>query len=81
MSWGAQNRSKDAKTPSTPRGRSENPEPDCCPVQPQDIFSYFLFLAPKLHALSYMLSPLCRPVNAWAVNLFLPNLGFGRLVV
>jgi hypothetical protein len=22
----------------------------------------------------------CRPINAWAVNLFLPNLGFGRLV-
>jgi hypothetical protein len=27
-----------------------------------------------------MVSPLCRPVSAWAVNLFLPNLGFGRLV-
>jgi hypothetical protein len=34
MSWGAQNRSKDAKTPSTPRGRSEKPELDCRPVQP-----------------------------------------------
>jgi hypothetical protein len=33
MSWRAQSRSKDAKTPSTPRGRSENPEPDCCPIQ------------------------------------------------
>jgi hypothetical protein len=31
-------------------------------------------------AVVYMVSPLCRPVNAWAVNLFLPNLGFGRLV-
>jgi hypothetical protein len=37
-------------------------------------------VAPKLHALSYMMSPLCRPVSAWAVNLFLPNLGVGRLV-
>jgi hypothetical protein len=34
MSWGAQNQSKDAKTPSAGRGMSENPEPDCCPVQP-----------------------------------------------
>ena len=28
MSWGAQNRSKDAQTPSGLRGRSENPELD-----------------------------------------------------
>jgi hypothetical protein len=34
MSWGAQNRSKDAKTPSAGRGMSENPKPDCCPIQP-----------------------------------------------
>jgi hypothetical protein len=34
MSWGAQSRSKDAKTPSAGRGMSENPELDCCPVQP-----------------------------------------------
>jgi hypothetical protein len=34
MSWGAQNRSKDAKTPSGSRGRSENPEPGLWPVQP-----------------------------------------------
>jgi hypothetical protein len=33
MSWGAQNRSKDAKTPSGSRGRSEKPELDRCPVQ------------------------------------------------
>jgi hypothetical protein len=34
MSWGAQNRSKDAKTPSGSRGRSEKPELDLWPVQP-----------------------------------------------
>jgi hypothetical protein len=34
MSWGAQNRSEDAKTPSGSRGRSQKPEPDCCPIQP-----------------------------------------------
>jgi hypothetical protein len=34
MSWGAQIRSKDAKTPSVGRGMSQNPEPDCRPVQP-----------------------------------------------
>ena len=34
MSWGAQNRSKDAKTPSAGRGMSEKPELDCRPVQP-----------------------------------------------
>jgi hypothetical protein len=34
MSWGAQNRSKDAKTPSVSRGRSKKTEPDCFPIQP-----------------------------------------------
>ena len=37
MSWRAQNRSKDAKTPSVTGVRSQNPELDCCPVQPYDI--------------------------------------------
>jgi hypothetical protein len=35
MSWGAQNRSKDAKTPSVGRGMSENPEQGLWPVQPK----------------------------------------------
>ena len=34
MSWGAQNRSKDAKTPSVGRAMSDKPELDRCPVQP-----------------------------------------------
>jgi hypothetical protein len=34
MSWGAQNRSKDAKTPSVAGVRSDKPELDCCPIQP-----------------------------------------------
>jgi hypothetical protein len=34
MSWGAQNRSKDAKTPSASRGRSDKPEPGLWPIQP-----------------------------------------------
>jgi hypothetical protein len=34
MSWRAQNRSEDAKTPSAGRGMSEKPELGCCPVQP-----------------------------------------------
>jgi hypothetical protein len=34
MSWGAQNRSKDANTPSVAGVRLIKPEPDCCPVQP-----------------------------------------------
>jgi hypothetical protein len=34
MSWGAQNRSKDAKTPSAGRAMSEKPELDSWPVQP-----------------------------------------------
>jgi hypothetical protein len=34
MSWGAQNRSKDAKTPSAGRGMSEKPEPGLWPIQP-----------------------------------------------
>jgi hypothetical protein len=34
MSWRAQNRSKDAKTPSEALAMSKTPEPDCCPIQP-----------------------------------------------
>jgi hypothetical protein len=34
MSWGAQNRSKDAKTHSAGRAMSEKPELDLWPVQP-----------------------------------------------
>jgi hypothetical protein len=34
MSWGAQNRSEDAKTPSGSRGRSDKPELDLWPVHP-----------------------------------------------
>jgi hypothetical protein len=34
MSWGAQNRSKDAKTPSASRGRSRKPKPALCGIQP-----------------------------------------------
>jgi hypothetical protein len=35
MSWGARNRSKDAKTPSAGLAMSQKPELDCRPVQPQ----------------------------------------------
>jgi hypothetical protein len=34
MSWRAQNRSKDAKTPSASRGRSRKPKPALCGIQP-----------------------------------------------
>jgi hypothetical protein len=34
MSWGAQNRSKDAKTPSVGLAMLIKPEPVSCPVQP-----------------------------------------------
>jgi hypothetical protein len=34
MNWGAQNRSKDAKTPSAGLAMSKNPEPGLWPVQP-----------------------------------------------
>ena len=34
MSWGAQNRSEDAKTPSVAGVRLIKPELDCCPIQP-----------------------------------------------
>jgi hypothetical protein len=37
MSWGAQNRSEDAKTPSAGRAMSENPELDRCPIQPYEV--------------------------------------------
>jgi hypothetical protein len=34
MSWGAQNRSEDAKTPSVAGVWSKKPEPASCPIQP-----------------------------------------------
>jgi hypothetical protein len=34
MSWGAQNRSKDAKTPSVAGVRSRKPKPALCGIQP-----------------------------------------------
>jgi hypothetical protein len=34
MSWGAQSRSEDAKTPGVAGVRSDKPEPVSCPVQP-----------------------------------------------
>jgi hypothetical protein len=46
MSWGAQNRSEDAKNPSVAGGRSKKPEPDRCPVQPYfgDVNSFLSLL-------------------------------------
>jgi hypothetical protein len=38
MSWRAQNRPEDAKTPSAGRGMSEKPEPDPCPIQPYAVW-------------------------------------------
>jgi hypothetical protein len=49
MSWGAQSRSKDAKTPSTPRGRSEKPEPDCRPVQPYAVLIHCTHTTTLIH--------------------------------
>jgi hypothetical protein len=34
MSWGAQNRSKDAKTPSVGRAMSRKPKLELCGIQP-----------------------------------------------
>jgi hypothetical protein len=45
MSWGAQNRSKDAKTPSAGRAMSKKPELGCCPVQPYLQIDQFQTLA------------------------------------
>jgi hypothetical protein len=46
MSWGAQNRSEDAKNPSVAGVRLIKPEPDCCPIQPyRNILSFALNLA------------------------------------
>ena len=44
MSWGAQNRSEDAKTPSASRGMSKKTELGCCPVQP------YIGVVAKTHA-------------------------------
>jgi hypothetical protein len=40
MSWRAQNRSKDANTPSVARALSENPEPGLWPVQSYAIYHH-----------------------------------------
>jgi hypothetical protein len=45
MSWGAQNRSKDAKTPSAAHGRSKKPEPDSWSIQPYAAVVYKLHIA------------------------------------
>jgi hypothetical protein len=50
MSWGAQNRSEDAKTPSVAGGRSEKPELDLWPVQPYFLFVSILLLEPACRA-------------------------------
>jgi hypothetical protein len=52
MSWGAQNRSKDAKTPSVAGGRSRKPKPALCGIQPywQFVSSYWQFAANYLHS-------------------------------
>ena len=34
MSWGAQNRSKDAKTPSAARALSDKPKLELCGIEP-----------------------------------------------
>jgi hypothetical protein len=44
MNWGAQNRSKDAKTPSGSRGRSRNPKLALCGIQPYSRFSELDFM-------------------------------------
>jgi hypothetical protein len=40
MSWGAQNRSKDAKTPCVAGVRSRNPKPALCGIQPYAAGAY-----------------------------------------
>jgi hypothetical protein len=46
MSWGAQSRSEDAKTPGVAGVRSDKPELGSCPVQP-----YLLSALCALHAM------------------------------
>jgi hypothetical protein len=41
MSWGAQSRSKDAKTPSASTTMSRNPKPALCGIQRQQIKGWF----------------------------------------
>jgi hypothetical protein len=48
MSWGAQNRSEDAKTPSAAGVWSENPELDLWPIQPYLGSSQNVLKGPRL---------------------------------
>jgi hypothetical protein len=60
MSWGAQNRSEDAKTPGVAGVRSEKPELDRCPIQPYTyLHKTALALAEPLQVFTLSQSLLC----------------------
>jgi hypothetical protein len=71
MSWGAQNRSKDAKTPSVARALSDKPKPALCGIQPYLVTSNTA-LIPARDCLSMPLNmklfPLLTPMwRLWKV--------------
>jgi hypothetical protein len=65
MSWGAQNRSKDAKTPSVGLAMSRKPKLELCGIQPYSSENKIhLFLTfPELQSFSVVLSIMYCPVN------------------
>ena len=68
MSWGAQNRSADAKTPSTPRGWSDKPEPGLWPVQP---YAALACLGPRRKAKLHRQGAICLRYRIVSLNHFL----------
>jgi hypothetical protein len=62
MSWGAQNRSKDAKTRSAGRGMSKKSEPGLWPIQP---YSSAAQRIRNTHVHVHMAGPGKKPVQVY----------------
>jgi hypothetical protein len=81
MSWRAQNRSKDAKTPSVGRGMSENPEPGLWPIQPYEVkrfdFASFVRCGPVVCSSGLIkvgsVCPYSRGCTVWGADGLLPT--------
>jgi hypothetical protein len=69
MSWGAQNRSKDAKTPSGPRAMSRKPKLALCGIQ-RYLLTSLLFSRSHPRRPLYHYNPLCSPLFALDVRYF-----------
>ena len=70
MSWRAQNRSKDAKTPSAGRGMSQKPELDCCPVQPYHPYAVSTPIARRYRTTTPVFRRKCSGVDVDVISIY-----------